>query len=441
VVHPGEQEPRRLAPEYGPCTLEIVHDQVYRDEAKFTIAIPPRALVHIVEMEDVVFATARAILMPDGGINEQAEGQDRITGLHAIAAALRHAAFHTDTKLGVFGHTDTVGKDADNLTLSRERATNVLHVLKGDGDAWASQCDQHYKIADFQRVLKWIAFTKDWPTDPGAIDNEFGSASRAARTNFRARMNAEYGTNLKQGVKQNVDDWKAYFVLFEEELARILGGSAHDLARIRGKLQLTEPAALGCGEAFPAEAPGVNNLESATNRRVDLVFFDPEEVPDLSAEPAGSPLYGTTDYIAKYLPIGKGGGTCPVILRLLHRDKWLGGTKYRVELNDELIASGTTNADGWVEAELPKDTEGLELRVPSVERSFLLHVADLPPLPNLAGVQGRLANLGYLCPSSGELDDETQEALSAFQNDNELPVTGEADGVTVETLRDIHDES
>lgn len=106
-----------------------------------------------------MFATGRAILMPGGGVDEQAEGQDRITGLHAIAAALRHAAFHTDAQLCVFGHTDTVGDDIDNLTLSRERATNVL---KGDAEAWANQCEQHYEVADFQRILMWIATTKDY---------------------------------------------------------------------------------------------------------------------------------------------------------------------------------------------------------------------------------------------------------------------------------------
>ena len=297
----------------SPFVVELIHDPTYRDDT--LTSLPPASLVHVVEMEDLVFATGRAILMPDGGVDETAEGQERITGLHAIAAALRHAAFHSDAKLCVFGHTDTVGDDVDNLTLSRDRAANVLHVLEGDADAWANQCDQHYEVADFQRVLRWIAYTKGWPTDPGVVDNEFGNATRTARTNFRDRMNAEYGTALEQGVEQSIDDWRAYFVLFEEELARIMSGTAEDLARIRSKLELTDPAALGCGEAFPAEAPGANNLESATNRRVDLVFFDPDEVPDLSAEPAGSTLYGTKDYIAKYLPIGKGGGTCPVILR------------------------------------------------------------------------------------------------------------------------------
>jgi outer membrane protein OmpA-like peptidoglycan-associated protein len=421
----------------SPFTVELFRDKTYRDTAP--TSIPPPSLVHVVEMEDLVFATGRAILMPDGGIDEDAEGRDRITGLHAIATALRHAAFHSDSRLCVFGHADTVGDDADNLALSRERALNVLCMLEGDAEAWARHCNQHYQVADIQRVLTWIAAVKSWPTDPGPIDNEFGPATRVARANFRERMNREYFTTLEQGVKQGINDWIAYFTLFDEELARILGSSTDDLQRTRSKVRFTKPAALGCGEVFPAEQPGVNNLDSATNRRVDLVFFDPDEVPDLSAEPAGSPLYGTKDYIAKYLPIGEDGGSCPVILRLLGWDGWLGGVEYTIELDGQRLASGTTSTQGWVETELPRNATALVMHLPTLARSFTLDVAALCPASDIAGLQGRLINLGYLCPTSGTLDVETREALRAFQRDHALPPSGTTDGITIDTLCEIHD--
>ncbi|KIG11662.1 hypothetical protein DB30_02881 [Enhygromyxa salina] len=141
------------------------------------------------------------ILMPDGGFDTNADDHNPATGLHAIAAVLRHAAFHPDKHICVFGHTDTVGNNADNLTLSSERATNVLHLLTGDADAWAAHCHEHFEIADVQRVLLWIAQTKGWDTDPGPIDNDFGNLTRTARFNFRERMNLDYGTALKQGTK------------------------------------------------------------------------------------------------------------------------------------------------------------------------------------------------------------------------------------------------
>jgi peptidoglycan hydrolase-like protein with peptidoglycan-binding domain len=421
----------------SPFLVELVHDTVYRDQAP--TSIPPASLVHVVEMEDLMFATGRSIVLPDGGFDEHAEqGHERATGLHAIAAVLRHAAFHPDEKLCVFGHTDTVGDDIDNLQLSRDRATNVLHLLTGDVDAWASHCDQTYAVADFQRVLKWIAQIKGWPTDPGAIDNEFGDATRAARVHFRAQMNADYGTTLEQGVKQNVADWTAYFTLFDEELARILGCVAEDLQRIRTELRLTDPAAVGCGEAFPANAPGVNNLESAANRRVDLVFFELDEEPALPGDPAGAPLYASKDYVVKYLPIGKDSRTWPVILRLIDRDASLAGVEYRIEVEGETVTIGTTNSRGWVEAELPTNTPDVVLRLPTLGRSYSLEVAKLSPFSALAGMQGRLNNLGYPCPLSGQLDDETRGALRAFQGDETLPATGQADGVTIAALREAH---
>lgn len=430
----GEFATRRLAP----FLVELVHDASCRDQAQTTP--PPTALVHVVEMEDLLFASGRAILMPDGGFDEDAkEEHARATGLHAIAAVLRHAAFHREQKLCVFGHTDTVGNEADNLLLSTDRALNVLHVLTGDAEAWAAHCDRHYQVADFQRVLKWIAKTKGWPTDPGAIDNEFGKASRSARHHFRALMNEQYGTSLQQGVKQNVEDWKAYALLFDEELCRILGASPEELNRIRDQLEFTEPASVGCGEAFPANQPGVNNLPSAFNRRVDVVFFEPHELPQLPGDPPGAPLYASQDYEARYLPIGKGGGKVPVLLRLLDGDEPLAGTAYRIEQGDELLDSGTSQADGTLFAKLPRESIGIVLRLPALGRTYALDIAALPPISQTTGAQGRLCNLGYPCPITGELDEDTQDALLAFQHAHKLPTTGQLDGDTLMTLGEVHD--
>lgn len=414
--------------------------QTYPDETPFTLS----RLVHVVETEDVVFATGREILMPDARAESDSSSlltaqHARLTGLDALAAVLRHAAFHPGERLCVFGHTDTVGSADDNLVLSDARATNVLHALRGDAEAWAAHCDAHFEVADYQRVLAWIARTRGWNTDPGPIDNDFGSLTRTARNNFRERMNDEYGTALELGTKQSPADWEAYFTLYDEALAERLEGSLDDLARIRGELEFTDPAAIGCGEAFPAAQPDQNNLASKTNRRVDLVFFAEDELPDeLPGDPPGHPLYGTKDYRAKYLPLDPSTADFPVRLRLVDEGEPIAGETWRVERGGELVAQGKTDGDGLVRATLPRDASDLVLRVPALGRSFALDVASLPTLPGLAGIQGRLVNLGYPCSLDGELDDSTRDALVAFQHDHGLPATGEADGATVSALRDAH---
>lgn len=436
VTVPGEHQQQRLPASYSPARVELIHDDTYRDAAPFTIRRPIH-LVHVVETEDVVFATDREILMPDGGVDHELDDHARATGLHAIAAVLRYAAFHPDEHLGVFGHTDTVGSDADNLTLSTERATNVRHVLVGDAQAWAAHCDQHFEVADVQRILRWVARTKGWVTDPGPIDNDFGSLTRSARVAFREQMNAEYGTALEQGARQGVADWLAYFTLYDETLVELLGGDAAELERIRGELTFTSPATVGCGEAFPAEQPELNNFASATNRRVDIVFFAPDELPELPGDPPGHPLYGTKDYRAEYIPLD-GGARHLVRLQLLDGDEDLAGVDWIIERAGEILAEGTTTAGGLVEAELPTDQSGLVLKLPTLALAFALEVAALEPIATLEGLQARLANLGYPCTPTGARDEATRDALIAFQHDHELEATGEADDDTLTALRSAH---
>ena len=427
----GEPITRALAP----FTVELVLDSTLNDIA--STDLPPPARVHIVEMEDVLFATGRAILMPDGGAEAAPDDTQRATGLHAVAAVLRHAAFHPHKAVRVFGHTDTVGSDADNMVLSTDRATGLLHLLTGDVDAWATHCDTHFETADVQRVLRWAAQTRGWATDPGAIDNALGPKTKAARRAFRERANAQYGTQLAINGGQTIDDWHAYAALYDEALAEIMRGTVEDLRRIRDEVAANAPQAIGCGETFPADQPDVNNLASATNRRVDVVFFASHELPELPGDPAGEPLYGTGDFDAQYLPIGHG-DTHPIRLRLLDHGTPVANEQYTLEHNGEVVQVGRTTSGGFVEAELPTEDGETILRLPSRSRRFMIDVATLAPLSDLAGVQGRLQNLGYPCLPSGDLDEETQAALLAFQHTHGLPTTGEPDADTIAALQAVH---
>lgn len=68
-----------------------------------------------------------------------------------------------------------------------------------------------------------------------------------------------------------------------------------------------------------------------------------------------------------------------------------------------------------------------------------LDLGQMPPYTTIAGMQMRLNNLAYLCgKADGDHASKTIAALRKFQKDNDLDVTGEADGPTQEALREAH---
>lgn len=99
---------------------------------------------------------------------------------------------------------------------------------------------------------------------------------------------------------------------------------------------------------------------------------------------------------------------------------------------------GTTDDQGRIEVFMPPDSREATLIVDDGE-PILLGVGLLDPIQSIRGVQQRLANLGYRCAESGELDDATVEALRRFQEHCALEETGALDDATREKLRELHD--
>jgi len=86
------------------------------------------------------------------------------------------------------------------------------------------------------------------------------------------------------------------------------------LAKLRGGVTFLEGAkrTIGCGESHPIEAKGKDGFRSATNRRVELLFFDPEDkLPKLDCHPAAAKckkelceIYGKGLFDFKHIPCG-----------------------------------------------------------------------------------------------------------------------------------------
>lgn len=100
---------------------------------------------------------------------------------------------------------------------------------------------------------------------------------------------------------------------------------------------------------------------------------------------------------------------------------------YRIELPDESVLEGKTDAEGRIVADLDPRVRRATLRLgaPDFAEIHELRLGGVDPVTTPSGLQHRLRNLGYACEGSGELDDATRQALAAFQSDAGLEVTGE----------------
>lgn len=100
----------------------------------------------------------------------------------------------------------------------------------------------------------------------------------------------------------------------------------------------------------------------------------------------------------------------------------------------------TTDGSGHFTAEIPPHLTHAVLTIDDTE--LVLRIGQLNPMTDVdtgdvSGVQGRLANLGYLAGAiDGVLGEETREAIRAFQRANDLAETGEVSRPLEDKLRE-----
>ncbi len=361
---------------------------------------PFAGTVHVVEVDDFTFATDRKLLMPDGGLG-------------ALIVILEFAREHPNKLVLIAGHTDTAGSDAHNLELSEKRARNVQLWLSGDVDAWAADCQANYEIADFKAVHLWAHQQLGWNCDPGEIDDQWHTQAKVARDVFRTQCEALLEIELEHHVKQNEADWRAIDDLYALIVARYLELSVEELAELRKSIVFTDPATLACGEEFPRERPTVDDEANATNRRVEVIFFEPNEVPDLAAEPLGVSLYGGERFTFEPLEPWKLDPLTPAIFEIdiqlvdhWHREP-LRSTSYTIEgpLPERLFhREGTTDGEGVLYEELLPSGH-YELILGDVRMLIMAHpVKFTPNFRDVVRVPTRTG--GVFPPRPGQFDEE-----------------------------------
>ena len=99
----------------------------------------------------------------------------------------------------------------------------------------------------------------------------------------------------------------------------------------------------------------------------------------------------------------------------------------------------TTDADGRIQASIPKTAQTGTLRVPDLAMEVPIRIGHLDPVEEDSGWQGRLINLGYHAGPVGDADEELlRYAVEEFQCDHGLNVSGQPDAATQAKLKEIH---
>jgi hypothetical protein len=107
---------------------------------------------------------------------------------------------------------------------------------------------------------------------------------------------------------------------------------------------------------------------------------------------------------------------------------------------DGLIFSGFTDEAGKLEQEIHPNAQRGTLTIGPDQMTCDLQFGFLDPIDEITGIQGRLTNLGYDCGEiNGQMNEDTQAALRAFQHRFQLEVTGRVDEKTLKQLEHIHD--
>jgi hypothetical protein len=267
-----------------------------------------RLQAQLLEMEDLHFHHDSAVMLPDhspaDAIDEKSGSA--ITGLAVIRVCYLHAAANPDQKLLCAGHTDRSGGTDYNKKLSDLRTANVRAVMMGERDEWTGVCIKKHVVKDYQLILKWIANVRYWPEcDPGQVDGDHGGGTNKALRAFKKRHNAAYGTSLADSAAVDKPTWEAFFHMYMVGLADLVQTDEEGLKEKRKALQWQSPSHVGCGEWHPVTAELAVNYRNASDRRVELLFFDPGEEPDLSlchpsptsCKPEECELYGKNIYV------------------------------------------------------------------------------------------------------------------------------------------------
>lgn len=432
---------------------------------------------YLLEVHDVHFHHNSAVMLPDAFAEDPEPGGAPLEddpGLAVLSSALRYANEHPTQKLLLAGHTDTSGEFGYNETLSRKRAKSVLHLIEGSDAAreqWRKLANETDKTEDVQLILKFIArdLFPEWGCDPGAIDDVSGPSTRAAiramQTGYKRDFLGPDGIE-KNGTREFAVDgevgpqtWGAIFDVYQHGIRTLLDADEARMAELHASLAFVDDGkrAVGCGEFFPIEEPERQNFKSRRNRRVEILFFEPEHLPLLDCHPSADgncvkelcEVYNPRAFFRIFIPVTPGSLDEIWRVRVLRPGRGPIGSWPKVankpfvlrrqQAGPDAEINGTTNADGELVVRVFADDEEMTLEIDGV--TLTLRGGKLPALSagDEASIKHRLFNVGHGPPQVDRWTPEQfRTARRAFKK-RELGVDDDAiDAPLVDKLREVH---
>lgn len=308
--------------------------------------------VHAIEFTSALFRLESAVVMPEGEAPDSA-GHASLYMLSVFAVALRYASENPSKKLFIAGHADTSGDSDSNLELSAQRANVVLSVLTGDRETFTRLANASHTVADYKQILSWCtsAFPQFFDCDPGEIDDTEYTGIEPLRR-FQEDYNAAKDALGASGPDLDVDGsigpqtWGAFFDVYQFALREELGEDAAATKELQQGLQFVDAArkALGFGETQPSDG-SKDNVRSQANRRVDVLFFEPGEEPDLAVveqDPGSSDLYEEPPYRRLPIPMQSVRRELLVLRFLDEHGNPLQDTDYVLSADSATLSTGRT---------------------------------------------------------------------------------------------------
>ncbi len=180
---------------------------------------------------------------------------------HFVGVAKEAIAADPRNRIGVFGHADAKGSDADNKLLSDRRADIAFALLTGDFQMFRTAAtEETWEDADWQALLRALG------CNPGAIDGEPGVLTADAIRAFRRDYNEGFfhRDSTRTPAFGELADGDA---LDDATCDAILDAfHAHHAVEIAPD-RFLGPGRAGCGEFNPRSA------EHVDNRRVSLAIY------------------------------------------------------------------------------------------------------------------------------------------------------------------------
>ena len=237
----------------------------------------------------------------------------RPVGLAVLRGVLKQVQADPERKLLIAGHTDTEASDAYNQALSDARAKNVLDLLTGDAEAWvedASRANNSLNL-DVRETLQWAARYWNFDCDPGTPHNgSLDGAARAQIEQFKTAFNERFSQDhLSGGDLSGEPDqqfWRRVLNLYGHALIDNLeleDGAA--LQTLCDTIQWADEShgSIGCGEE-QLLVETQDEVDEEANRRIDFLFFHPDEVPEPVGEDGRylAAVYDTARFTIEDLP-------------------------------------------------------------------------------------------------------------------------------------------